>query len=89
MSLPKTIDQLLNGACPSIQYGIRAAILGERPPSAKTMERQERILEEKRVLKAMRLQQATGWLGTELHGTDQLEGCIRLFVTKAWSRISR
>ena len=30
----------------------------------------------------MNLQKPVGWSGKELHGTDQLEGCIRLLREK-------
>ena len=30
----------------------------------------------------MKLQEPDGWFGKELHGTDQLEGCIRLLREK-------
>ncbi len=33
----------------------------------------------------MKLQQPGGWIGKELHGTDQLEGCIRFLREKGAS----
>ena len=49
------------------------------------IELQKQILEDKRVIKAIKAtnqQQPGGWIGNELHGTDQLEGSIRLLREK-------
>ncbi len=54
MSLHETIDLLLKEACPSIQYRIRAEILGERPSNPNMVELQEQILEDKRVIQDVR-----------------------------------
>jgi len=76
------IEELLESACPSIQYRIRQEILNEHLAADDLRGLQERILRDDLVRHVSESQSPDGWLGGRFHGYDSLEGGIRLLREK-------
>jgi hypothetical protein len=73
---------LLEWACPSIKYRIRAEILGEAASSPTMVELQAQILQDAMVQDVLGWQQADGWLGWDFHGARSCEAGIRILCEK-------
>jgi hypothetical protein len=82
MSAETTLDELLERACPSIQYRLRCELLGQ-PRSAPQMRYLHRqILADKAVKEVFGWQQPDGWLAWNFHGEKSIESGIRLLCEK-------
>jgi hypothetical protein len=79
------IEELLESACPSIKYRIRAEILGQSPTSQEMLELQDQILQDPTVQQVLRWQQPDGWLARDFHGTKSSETGIRILCEKGLS----
>lgn len=82
MRFENTLDELLAKACPSIQYRLRAEVLGQARDGAEMRRLQSRILEDGAVRDVIAWQQPDGWLGLEFHGSRGAETGIRLLHEK-------
>jgi hypothetical protein len=83
---PKTIDELLEQACPSICYRLRLEVLNE-PGSARHMRLlQRQILDDEAVREVFGWQQPDGWLAYSFHGYPGTETGIRLLCEKGVDR---
>jgi hypothetical protein len=76
----KSIDELLERACPSIQYRLRCDVLEE--PRSALRDLQHRILNDSAVQEVFSWQQPDGWLGWNFHGDHSIESGIRLLCEK-------
>ncbi len=82
MNIEKSIDIMINRACPSIQYRIKREIFNESPNSTEMVKLQVQILGDKKVKEIMSLQKEDGWLGGDFHSENEPEGGIRLLREK-------
>lgn len=82
MPLEPVMEELLDRACPSIQYRLRAEILRQPRADADMLRLQGQILEDAAVKTVMGWQQPDGWLGRDFHGADGIECGIRLLCEK-------
>ena len=85
MFIDNVIKELLETACPSIQYRIRSEILGQSPASQEMRALQDRILQDPDVQEVLHWQQPDGWLGWNFHGTKSSEAGIRILCEKGVS----
>jgi len=74
--------ELLNDACPSIQYRLRREVLNESPSQPEMLRLQDRIMRDEAVQVLIRGQQPDGWLGWSFHGDGGMEPGIRLLCEK-------
>lgn len=74
---PKAVNELLEYACPSIQYRTRLEILHEPVNSLLMQGLQNQILEHKTVQDVLGVQQPDGWLAQDFHGHNSTESGIR------------
>jgi hypothetical protein len=86
MYTPGTLNQLLEIACPSIQYRTRIEILGHDPESKGMPDLQSEIQEDPLVIKVFGWRGVDGWLGQGLHGYGSIEAGIRILCEKGLSR---
>ncbi len=82
MQTDSVIDELLDRACPSIQYRLRREILSQPPSDGVMLHLQEQILQDDAVKAILATQQPDGWLGWSFHGTPGMEVGIRLLCEK-------
>lgn len=75
-------DELLNRACPSIRYRLRAEILGHPRDCAEMRHLQALILQDAAVQEVLAWRQPDGWLAGDFHGTESIETGIRLLCEK-------
>lgn len=85
MRLENTVEELLESACPSIQYRIRHEILDEPVTTDKMTALQGQILEDTAVKEILKTQSPDGWLGQRFHGYVSLEAGLRLLCEKGVS----
>jgi hypothetical protein len=78
--------QLLERACASIKYRMRAEILGQSASSKTMVDLQAQILQDAMVQEVLSWQQADGWLGWGFHGTGSCETGIRILCEKGVQR---
>jgi len=82
MNYSKSVQFLLDYACPSIAYRTRKELLGESKNTTKMIELQKQILNDPKVKHILSLQKEDGWLGGAFHGTDEPESGIRYLCEK-------
>lgn len=82
MPFENTVDVLLEQACPSIQYRVRAEILCQPRDSVEMRALQGRILDDPAVQAVVGWRRPDGWLGYEFHGARGTETGIRLLCEK-------
>ena len=80
MPTESILDELLERACPSIQYRLRWEVLGE--PRSALCDLHDRILNDAAVQEVCSWQQPDGWLGWNFHGDHSVEAGIRLLCEK-------
>ncbi len=76
------VDELVQNACPSIRFRIRAEILGEPETTLEMVRVQKEILSDEWVQKVFSWQQADGWIGRDFHGENSMETGIRVLCEK-------
>ncbi|GAP13025.1 hypothetical protein LARV_00766 [Longilinea arvoryzae] len=86
MPFDAAIDELLNRACPSIRYRLRAEILNQPRGSAEMHRLQAEILGDGVVKEVAGWQQPDGWLAWNFHGSMSTECGIRLLCEKGMER---
>jgi hypothetical protein len=82
MRIDTVIKELLESACPSIQYRIRSEILGQSPTSKEMVGLQNDILHDPGIQAVLRWQQTDGWLARDFHGAISTETGIRILCEK-------
>lgn len=82
MNYSKSVQFLLDHACPSIIYRTRKEILGEPTNTPSMRELQKQVLNDPEVKRVLALQKEDGWLGGHFHGADGPEGGIRYLCEK-------
>ena len=82
MNYSKSVQFLLDHACPSIVYRTRKEILGESRNTQTMLELQKQIQNDPEVERILSLQKEDGWLGGHFHGADGPEGRIRYLYEK-------
>ncbi|MBI5566324.1 MAG: hypothetical protein HY870_15605, partial [Chloroflexi bacterium] len=82
MSTATTLDELLERACPSIQYRLRVEVLGESRTAPHVPDLQRQILNDVAVQTVFGWQQPDGWLAWNFHGDKSTESGIRLLCEK-------
>jgi hypothetical protein len=80
------IEEMLECACPSIQYRLRAEILGQSPATKEMVALQEAIRLDPTVQEVLGWQQPDGWLAWDFHGSKSLESGIRILCEKGVNR---
>lgn len=85
MSFDAVTEHLLERACPSIQYRLRAEILGQSPYEAPLLDMQPRILDDPLVQTVLEWQQPDGWFAWHFHGYPGTESAIRILAEKGVS----
>jgi len=86
MLYDNAVDALLTRACPSIQYRVRAEILGQPRESDEMRRLHHRILQDPAVQGVAGWRQPDGWLGRDFHGANSIETGIRLLCEKGVDR---
>jgi len=81
-----TIDELLDHACPSIQYRLRLEVLNQSRSTQPMLDLQSQILDDKAVEEIIGEQGADGWLAWDFHGYHSMESGIRLLCEKGVDR---
>jgi hypothetical protein len=76
------LEELLESACPSIQYRIRGEILGQPASSTEMTALQQQILKDVEVQQVLGWGQPEGWLAWDFHGTRSLETGLRILCEK-------
>jgi hypothetical protein len=76
------IDELMEGACPSIRYRIGLELLGRPTSDPEMIQLQRQILQDDAVQEVASWQQPDGWLAWDFHGTKSLEAGVRLLCEK-------
>jgi hypothetical protein len=76
------LDELLEKACPSIQYRLRQEILKQLPSEKEMLVLQNQVLLDGAVQEVLSWQQPDGWLARDFHGTPSTESGIRLLCEK-------
>jgi hypothetical protein len=82
----KAITELLELACPSIKYRIKAEILGQSTSHKDLVELQSQILQDPTIKEVINWQQPDGWLGWDFHGAKSIETGIRILCEKGVHR---
>jgi hypothetical protein len=82
MNYSKSVQFLLDHACPSIVYRTRKEILGESSNTPSMQELQKQVQNDPEVKRILALQKEDGWLGGHFHGADGPEGGIRYLYEK-------
>ena len=82
MNYSKSVQFLLDHACPSIVYRTRKEILGEPRNTPSMLELQKKVQNDPEVKRVLALQKEDGWLGGHFHGADGPEGGIRYLFEK-------
>jgi hypothetical protein len=82
MQPESSLEELIESACPSIRYRVRAEILGEDPSCQEMSALQEQILRDPHVQDVLSWQQPDGWLARDFHGAKGLEAGIRILCEK-------
>jgi hypothetical protein len=82
MNLEPVIQEMLQCACPSIQYRIRVEILGQSPAGEGMAALQEAILKDPTVRDVLSWQQPDGWLAWDFHDSKSLETGIHILCEK-------
>ncbi len=86
MQTGPVIDKLLQSACPSIRYRLRAEILGQCATDQTMLTLQDQIRQDALVQMVSNWQQPDGWLGWDFHGAKSLETGVRILCEKGVSR---
>jgi hypothetical protein len=86
MRMDTIVEELLDSACPSIQYRLRAEVLGESATSPAMLALQEQIMLDPLVQSVLEWQGPDGWLAWDFHGTKSHETGIRLLCEKGLSK---
>ena len=86
MCTDQAIAELLEHACPSIQYRIHSEILGQSASSQKMVDLQNQILQDPNVKEVIEWQQPDGWLAWNFHGAKSIEAGIRILCEKGVRR---
>ena len=73
---------LLEQACPSIRYRVRAEILGQPATDEAMRALQALILQDPAVRTVLSWQQPDGWLAQDFHGAQGLEAGVRILMEK-------
>lgn len=82
MPIEEAIAELLERACPSIQYRVRLEILRQSPYDPVMLDLQHQILCDPLVQEVLSWQQPDGWLGWYFHGSPGAEPGIRILCEK-------
>jgi hypothetical protein len=82
MPTESALDELLECACPSIQYRLRWEVLGQFRSAPQLRELHNQILNDTTVQEVFSWQQPDGWLGWNFHGDKSIESGIRLLCEK-------
>ena len=82
MSSKSALDELLERACPSIQYRLRLEVLGELRSMPRLRDLHSQILNDVAVQEVFSWQQPDGWLAWNFHGDKSIESGIRLLCEK-------
>lgn len=77
-----SLSWLLEHACPSIRYRLRAEILGQSASDEAMRALQAQILQDPAVRTVFSWQQPDGWLAQDFHGTHGLEAGLRILSEK-------
>lgn len=80
----KTIEFLLDNACPSIVYRVKKEILNEICLQEENS-LQKQILEDKLVMEFIRKQNSDGWIDEDFHSQNGVETAIRVLSEKGVS----
>jgi len=80
------VDRLLEIAGPSIEYRTRREILGASSRSERMADLQSKIVEDRSVQRILSIAREDGWIGDTFHGTEGIEGGIRLLCEKGLAR---
>jgi hypothetical protein len=67
MPVESALDELINRACPSIQYRLRWEVLGEPRSASRLRNLQRQILDDAAVQEVFSWQQPDGWLASVVH----------------------
>ncbi len=78
----ETITNLLENACPAIQYRIRMEILGQSSADERVAALQDRILQDELVKAAIEWQGSEEWKNSQLHGSKGIEAGVRILCEK-------
>lgn len=76
------LEEMLESACPSIRYRLRAEILGESLESPAMLALQDLILHDPVVQSVLGWQAPDGWLAWDFHGAKSHETGIRILCEK-------
>jgi hypothetical protein len=79
---PGVLTELLEKACPSIQYRLRLEVLNQPRSDASLLSLQNAILEDPEVIEVLSWQSPDGWLATNFHGYHSMESGIHLLCEK-------
>ncbi|CAG0928533.1 hypothetical protein TFLX_00911 [Thermoflexales bacterium] len=82
MLTESVLAELLERACPTIQYRLRWEVLGEPRSAPHLRDLHSQILNDAAVQEVFSWQQSDGWLGWNFHGDHSLEAGIRLLCEK-------
>jgi hypothetical protein len=80
--IEEALNDLLENACPPIQYRLRRELLKQPPSSADMLALQGRILEDRAVKEVLSWQQPDGWIAWNFHGYHSMEAGIRILCEK-------
>jgi hypothetical protein len=76
------MEELLDSACPSIQYRLRLEVLGQPAASPVMLALQDQILHDPAVQAVLSWQGPDGWLAWDFHGARSHETGIRILCEK-------
>lgn len=76
------ITNLLENACPSIQYRVRTEVLGQSPDGEEVSVLQRQILRDSLVQDVMGRQGSDGWKNSQFHGSNGIESGVRILCEK-------
>jgi hypothetical protein len=82
MPVESALDELIDRACPSIQYRLRREVLGEPRSASRLRNLQCQILDDAAVQEVFSWQQPDGWLAWNFHGDKSIESGLRLLCEK-------
>jgi hypothetical protein len=78
----ETISNLLEHACPAIQYRLRGELLDQPRTADEMLALQSQILEDRVVKEVLDRQQPDGWIAWNFHGYHSMESAIRFLCEK-------
>jgi hypothetical protein len=82
----ETINELLQQACPAIQYRLRRELLNQAPSSGEMLSLQSKIEKDPAVMEVLSWQQPDGWIARNFHGYHSMESGVRLLCEKGLDR---